>query len=304
MGAWMLRPGHRVESDQMSKSKQNQPRAGKDNAAGKAASAKADTPRAASASRREQLRVQQEAESRRRRTIGIITAAAVVLAVVIIVVVVVVIVQNRGSSGGQSTPGSTADQIVPPSANADNTGLVYNRADPAAGAPEVVVYMDYQCPGCGQASKLVEPGLEELADNGEILLTYQILHGLYRNFPGDHSFRAATAATCADVQGVFPKYSKLVFAGQPATEGDGWTDQQLGTDYPKLAGLDGDALSAFQTCFTDQATADFVNSMQDALPSYVTSTPFFTVNGDQWSPTTADLASTDAMRQAIQQLAG
>ena len=96
--------------------------------------------------------------------------------------------------------------------------------------------------------------------------------------------------------------SKLVFAGQPATEGDGWTDQQLGTDYPKLAGLDGDALSAFQTCFTDQATADFVNSMQDALPSYVTSTPFFTVNGDQWSPTTADLASTDAMRQAIQQL--
>ena len=55
MGAWMLRPGHRVESDQMSKSKQNQPRAGKDNAAGKAASAKADTPRAASASRREQL---------------------------------------------------------------------------------------------------------------------------------------------------------------------------------------------------------------------------------------------------------
>lgn len=101
---------------------------------------------------REQLRVQQEAEARRRRTIGIITAAAVVLAVVIIVVVVVVIVQNRGSSGGQSTPGSTADQIVPPSANADNTGLVYNRADPAAGAPEVVVYMDYQCPGCGQAS--------------------------------------------------------------------------------------------------------------------------------------------------------
>ena len=67
MGAWMLRPGHRVESDQMSKSKQNQPRAGKDNAAGKAASAKADTPRAASASRREQLRVQQEAEARRRR---------------------------------------------------------------------------------------------------------------------------------------------------------------------------------------------------------------------------------------------
>ena len=288
----------------MSKSKQNQPRTG--GPAGQATSGKPGTPRSASASRREQLRAQQQAEAQRKRTIRIITAAAIVLAVLIVAVVVVVVAQNRKKDdpGSQPSSSSTAAQIVPPSANADKTGLVYNTTDPAADAPQVIVYMDYQCPGCAQASKLVEPKLAELADNGDILLTYHILHGLDAGYPGNNSFRAAIAATCADVQGVFPDYSTTVFAGQPATEGDGWSDKQLSEDYPKLVGLEGDALSAFQTCFTDQATSDFVTGMQDSLPSSVKATPTFTVNGNQWSPSSSDLASSDAMLETIKQLAG
>ncbi|WIY83507.1 thioredoxin domain-containing protein [Propionimicrobium sp. PCR01-08-3] len=286
----------------MSKSKQNKPK----DSSGKSASGKGTTPRAASASRREQLRAQQLAEAKRKRTQRIITAAAAVLAVVIIVVVIVVAVQNRKDDepGTGSSPSSTVAQQVPAQANADNSGLIYNGSDQNSADLVVDVYMDYQCPGCGQLSELVEPDLETLADNGEIQLTYHVLHGLDGSFPGDHSYRAAIGATCAALQDVFPAYSHTVFAGQPATEGDGWTDKQLSEDYPKLVGLEGDALTEFQTCYSEQATADFVKAMQDALPSYVTATPYVEVNGNQWQPGNDEIGSTDAVRQGLERAAG
>ncbi|NLA29326.1 MAG: thioredoxin domain-containing protein [Propionibacterium sp.] len=279
----------------MSKSKKDQPRT----ATASSKTGKPGTPRSVSTSRREQLRAQQEAEAKHKRTIRIITAAAIVIALLIVVIVVVVTVQSRDSSTTGDYPTGTGEQIVPPSVNADNTGLVYGDVEPSVGAPEVVVFMDYQCPGCAQSATLVEPKLEELADNGEIQLTYHLLHGLDGSFPGNHSFRAAIGATCADVQGVFPEYSKIVFAGQPPTEGDGWTDKQLAEDYPTLAGLEGEELSAFQTCYADRATTDFVMNMQNSLPSTIRATPSFTVNGKLWTPSNSDLASTDAMRESI-----
>lgn len=282
---------------EMSKSKQHEPRSDKPQAGGP------QTPRAASASRREALRAQQAAEAQRARTRRIITAIAVVLAVVIVAVVVVVLVQNRQRQQEEQGLRAQQGQVTPPSANDAGNGLVFNNSTQNTGKPSVEVYLDFQCPGCAQASALIDPLLEQLADSGEIQLTYHMLHGLDRGFPGNHSYRAALAATCADVQGAFPVFSKAIFAAQPATEGDGWTDEQLRNTLAVQTGLSGEQLTAFQTCFDSRSTSDFVDAMQDLKPDYVTYTPFFAVNGNQWQPSNDALASADALLAALQAVA-
>ena len=206
----------------MSKSKQDQPRPDKPQASNP------QTPRAESTSRREALRAQQAAEAQRARTRRIITAIAAVLAVVIVAVVVVVLVQNQQRQQQEEGLRAQQGQVTPPSANEAGNGLVFNNSTQNTGKPLVEAYLDFQCPGCAQASALIDPLLEQLANSGEIQLTYHMLHGLDRGYPGNHSYRAALAATCADVQGAFPAYSKAVFASQPVREGDGWTDRSAG----------------------------------------------------------------------------
>ena len=261
----------------MSKSKQDQPRPGKPQASNP------QTPRAESTSRREALRAQQAAEAQRARTRRIITAIAAVLAVVIVAVVVVVLVQNQQRQRQEEGLRAQQGQVTPPSANEAGNGLVFNNSTQNTGKPLVEAYLDFQCPGCAQASALIDPLLEQLANSGEIQLTYHMLHGLDRGYPGNHSYRAALAATCADVQGAFPAYSKAVFASQPVREGDGWTDEQLRGTLAEQAGLSGQQLTDFQTCFDSRTTSDFVDAMQDQKPDYVTYTPFFAVNGQALS---------------------
>lgn len=281
----------------MSKNKQNQPRPTS------AASSNSKSLRAETTSRREQLRAQQAAEAQRARTRRIVTAVAVVLAVVIVAVVVVVLVQNQQRQREEQGLRAEQGQITPPSANEAGNGLVYNNSTQNTGTPLVEAYLDYQCPGCASASALIDPKLEELADAGEIQLTYHMLHGLDRGYPGNHSYRAALAGTCADVQDVFPSYSKAVFVAQPAREGDGWTDEQLRNTIPQQVGLGGEQLAAFQSCFDNRSTSDFVDAMQNQKPDYVTYTPYFAVNGNQWQPGNADIESTQTVLDAINRVA-
>ena len=47
----------------------------------------------------------------------------------------------------------------------------------------------------------------------------------------------------------------------------------------------------------------YVDAMQDLKPDYVTYTPYFAVNGNQWQPSNDALASADALLAAIQAVA-
>ncbi len=276
----------------MSKNKQNQPRP-------TSPASSSPSTRAETTSRREQLRVQQAAEAQRARNRRIITAVAVVLAVVIVAVVVVVLVQNQARQREEQGLRAEQGQITPPSANEAGNGLVYNNSTQNTGTPLVEVYLDYQCPGCASASALIDPKLEELADAGEIQLSYHMLYGLDRGGAGNHSYRSNLAATCADVQGAFPEYGQQVFA----TQGAGWTDPQLRDQFPQAVGLSGEALTAFQACYDNRSTSDFVDAMQELKPSYVTYTPYFAVNGNQWQPENPEIETTQTVLDAINRVA-
>ncbi len=281
----------------MSKSKQNKPRHTD------GSTTQSGTRSTAPVSRRERLRAQQAAEAQRARTRRILIVVTAIVAAAIVAVVTTVLVQNHNRRKAEERQRNQAAQMVPPNATADGTAIGYAGGEAAGDVPDVVAYLDFQCPGCSQSSKLIDPLLEQLADQGRIRLTYHILYGLDSLLNTDHSFRAAVAASCADFQGKFPEYTSAVFANQPAKEGDGWTDAQL-LQWAGQAGIEGDQKNAFETCFTTQATSQFVQKMQRAKPDSVTGTPTFLANGKPMGPTKSDLVSADALLAKILQAAG
>lgn len=255
-------------------------------------------------SRREQLRLQREAEAKkdRQRKIGII-AAVVVFAVVLAIIVGVLIntaVQKREGGSEQGI----GKQITPPNANADRTGIIVAKDKWDETKPLVTIFEDPQCPGCATAAMTVNPMLESLAKKGEIRVEYQVLHGLDNFFKGKHSYRGTVAMVCADTVGNFSEYSLALYAAQPPREGDGWTDEQLTGELAAKAGLQGDNLSKFTTCYQERQTNDFVLRMQEKRPSYIQATPSYAIGGKVVRFTPADMASEQTLLDAVKRNAG
>ncbi|GEM_PF-1423630 len=259
----------------------------------------------AAASRREQLRLQREAEAKKeqQRKIGIIAVVvvfAVVLAIVVGVLVNAAIKKREAENGGQTI----GKQITPPNANADRTGIIVAKDKWDETKPLVTIFEDPQCPGCATAAMTVNPMLESLAKKGEIRVEYQVLHGLDNLFKGKHSYRGTVAMACADIVGNFSEYSHALYAAQPPREGDGWTDEQLTGDLAAKAGLQGDSLNKFTTCYQERQTNDFVLRMHEKRPSYIEATPSFVIGGKVVRFTQDDMASEQSLLDAVKRNAG
>ncbi len=242
-------------------------------------------------SRREQLRARQAAEAKRARTQRIIMVAAGIIALIIVAIVAVSLVQHHGQKNADSV--ALGEQITPPRATQNNDAITY-RDEVSDSVLTARLFADFQCPGCANYERYVVPVLQQLADQGKINLEFHILHGLDRALGTTHSQRAAIAATCADTVDAFSAYAPIVFANQPAREGDGWTDEQL-IDFASQASISGDKLTQFTTCFTERQTNDFVDSMQKSMPDYIRATPSLVVNDKVVELTNDDIVSADAL---------
>lgn len=245
----------------------------------------------ASASRREALRrAQLEAAARQRRIRTIIIVIAAVVAVAIITLVTLGVTGVIG--GSKSEPGSTTTgaQIVPPNATSDKTGILSTLGTNKQ-APVLVTVEDFQCPVCKQYESLYGPLFESLEKQGKIQTEFRMRYFLDQNFNNDSSVRAARASACADTVGKFPQYHDAVYANQPSTEGQGFTQEQVRDTIPQQAGITGDQLTSFQSCVDQNQTADFSTGVDTkAASAGYNSTPTFVVNGKtvkftQQSPT-------------------
>ncbi|HEX7396549.1 MAG TPA: thioredoxin domain-containing protein [Propionibacteriaceae bacterium] len=240
------------------------------------------------ANRREQLRIQREAElkaaqQKKRLTIGL----------GIIGVVVAISLIAWGVYAFKDKIGAT--NAVPPHANGDKTGIVANPGKAKSGAPLFVIYQDYQCPGCKQYHTVFGTKLREAADAGKIQLEYRTMNFLDSKLANDASTRSAVAAACADNAGVYQGYYDAVYDNQPAIEGAGYSNDLLRVTIPTQLGLSGDKLSGFQKCYDTQATLQFINGTNDvAGRAGITTTPTYMYNGkDITKVLTADPTSVD-----------
>ncbi|MDR0283656.1 MAG: DsbA family protein [Propionibacteriaceae bacterium] len=252
------------------------------------------------------------------RTLQLALTAVSVIAVCLAVAVVVLVVKLTASAApttAATTPAVVETAATPaatgsPSAPLFLTKYVEVTAQPKAGAIQLDIHEDYQCPWCARAAQIYGKALGELAQSGDIDLRVHLRTLIGDQF-NDASERASRAALCADQVGAFWAYHSVVFANQPAKEGTGFTDAQIRDDFAAQAGLAGDNLATFQTCYDSGAPADAVTAMeQEAVTAGVKSTPSFFVNGHQVSfdlqsnATTVTEFTAENLLSGLQQVAG
>ena len=211
------------------------------------------------------LRQRELARERSRRVVLVSLVVVVVLALVAVVAVVVVRA-NRDDPA--------AAQAVPPSAAAQGAGYVLP-GTPAAGAPTVDIWLDYQCPYCKEFEDAAGDAYVELAASGQAEVVVHTLTFLDGNLGNDASQRAAEAAAAADAQGRFVEYTEVVFAHQPEREGTGYTDAQL-RQFAQDAGVPD--LAAWEAAYEGHAYRDHVRAVADSMRANdVSGTPTVTV---------------------------
>jgi protein-disulfide isomerase len=206
---------------------------------------------------------QQATKRNRTRTIAIIAVFAVVA-----IVGVAIWSANR-------TPSTPSSDIVAPPGVTEDLGIPVGTAT----SPVVDLYEDFQCPVCGAFEQNIGPTLEQMATDGQVKIIYHIMSFLDINLNNDSSVRAANAAGCAQDQGMFLAYHNEVFANQPATEGDGYTDSQLVQFAQDISMPD---MTKFQQCVNNDTYGTWVTQMEkNSENDLVTGTPTIKVDGTE-----------------------
>jgi protein-disulfide isomerase len=169
---------------------------------------------------------------------------------------------------------------------------------PAANAPVVDLYLDYQCPACASFESILGSTFSSLAEEGKIKLVYHVKNFLDDNLQNDSSTRAGNAAFCASDAGTFQAFHDQVFPNQPAVEGDGFTDAQL-KGFAETSGITGAALTTWQACYDAGKYVDYVNSVEAAsFEDGVRGTPTVRIDGEDVE--LGSIASPELLTQAIE----
>lgn len=245
--------------------------------------------KASETSRRELLAARREADQlRQKRTTLIGAIIAAVLALAVIAVVAVVVVQNQNTKREQAGR-EAATQIVPPNAVAGNQGILANPATAAGATYTFDLYLDYQCPACKQAETGFGPVWKQLMDEGFVKFQIHAMTFMDDNpsLKNDHSTRVAIGAACADTRGKYWEFHNAAYVRQG--EGNLYTETAMDRQIAQDAGLTGADFDAWQTCYQDKSTSQFVRlTDENATKAGVTSTPTILINGKTKQVTGAD----------------
>ncbi len=154
-------------------------------------------------------------------------------------------------------------------ATVDRRILNRSKGNPAASV-WIVEYMDYQCPSCRLASKILDAYTKEYPAS----LYLQVRFHPLKQHP--YGLESALYAECAARQNKFWEFHRLLFENQSE-----WKESSDATekfhDYAKQAGLN---LKKLDACVANPLTTETV--LQENLDSValgVNSTPTFFING-------------------------
>ncbi len=230
-----------------------------------------------------------EAEQRRRDNLIRIVGGVVILVLVAGIIFFAVKGSQNNSNSASGGAGTTIvnDAKIPTGTNSSSSDLPWAvPVNTAAGKPTLSIWEDFQCPICGEFDKANGPTLEKWVTEGKINLVWRLATFIDNNYaktsPNPYSsYRASMAYGCSIDAGKGEAYRTLVFNNQPATEGDGWTNQQL-LDFGKQVGITGDAYTTFEKCFNDQTYGQWVtNNVVTFNNDQIPGTPTLFLNGKE-----------------------
>lgn len=238
------------------------------------------------------LREREKARERSRRVLLITVAVVVVLA---IVATVVVLVQRQREDTARTQAAATSGVAAPHAVSAD--GGILLPGTPAAGAPTMDVWLDYQCPVCKRFEGFGGQAYVDLAAQGKakvVVHTLTFLDGNLGTAPS--SQLAAEGAAAADAQGKFVQYTQVLYAHQPE-EGTGYTADSLQALAEQVDGLD---VTAWRKALDDHVYAAYVKRVQAQMePQGVGGTP--TVRVTSPSGTVTDVPADQLLTAAAPQ---
>ena len=261
------------------------------------------------------LREQQKKRDRRNRVFLQGGIAAAVLAVLAIVAVVIVVSIRPPTPG----PANMASEgvVLTKGMKAVSTGSMQPGAKPAVSevdrsgdTVDIVTYVDYLCPYCGQFEKTNAAQIEKLVDAGAATLEVHPIAILTSQSSGTkYSLRAANAAACVvnSSPNAFWDFHTALFDNQPEENTAGLTDAQL-KSYVKSSGAGN--TDAIDRCIDSGKYENWVQTATERAQNgpianssvkKLTGTPLVLVNGKQY---TGSLTDTSAFRQFVLQAQG
>lgn len=248
------------------------------------------------------LREQQRKRERRNRAL-IVTGVTVVVALIAAVIIGIVVQNTKPAGPGPANMAS--DGIV---LTAGEDGGIVAVETPALAAGEaptptvpdesgevanIVMYIDYLCPFCGQFEATNSESIRTMVESGAATVEVHPIAILTNKSAGtQYSLRAANAAACvADSSPEsFFDFNAILFENQPEEGSTGLTDDELKALAEEVGVSNG---STIDTCIdevqfrswvqeaTNRALTEPVPNTDPELPS-VTGTPTVLVNGQQY----------------------
>lgn len=260
------------------------------------------------AAAREQARLlQQQRQRRERLTKGLTIGGIIVGAVAIIAIAALVIVnairppgpgpENMASGGIVINSDFTATKTPSIAADAQNVPTE-ERED----ISQIIMYLDYQCPGCGAFEAANGAAIEEIVASGAATIEYHPISFLDNQSLGArYSSRAANASGCVAETSpdAFFAWNALMFENQPAEATTGLTDDEI-IDIAVQAGVEESA--AFTECvrsgqFDSWVEKNTTNALYEpGFEDYedgvqIGGTPSVFVNGELYPGTPGDSAA-------------
>ncbi|MRX44151.1 DsbA family protein [Agromyces kandeliae] len=261
---------------------------------------------------REKARVLREEQRKRDRRNKFLIQGGVVLAIVAVAALIGGLIFNSVRPEGPGPQNMASDGILlvggEGGIEAVETPAIPAGGEPTATVPDesgtvanVVVYVDYLCPFCGQFETTNSATMRTMVEQGAATLEIHPIAILTNKSAGtQYSLRAANAAACVAEESpeAFFDFNALMFENQPEELTAGLTNDEI-KDIAAQAG----AASSVDSCIDDTRFKSWVQdaterALTQPIPNSelasVTGTPTVLVNGKQYVGSLEDPAEFQA----------
>lgn len=259
---------------------------------------------------REKARILREEQRKRERRNKVLIQGGVIVAVLAIAALVVSLIMQNTRPEGPGPENMASDGIVLTGVDGTITA-VETPAIPAGATPtntvpddsgtvaNIVTYVDYLCPFCGQFETTNSASMRTMVESGAATLEIHPVAILTNKSAGtQYSLRAANAAACVaeNSPDAFFDFNALLFENQPEEGTAGLTNDEL-KDLAEQSGAS--SLSAIDTCIDDTQFKGWVQeatnrALTQPVPNSelasITGTPTVLVNGKQYVGSLTDPA--------------
>ena len=252
---------------------------------------------------REKARILREEQKKRERRNRFLIQGGIIVAVLAIAALVGTLIFNSVKPAGPGPANMASDGILLTASEDGGITAVETAAldageDPTPTEPDesgtvanIVMYIDYLCPFCGQFEATNSESIRTMVESGAATLEVHPIAILTNKSAGtQYSLRAANAAACVadNSPEAFFDFNAILFENQPEEGSTGLSNDEL----KQLAGDAGvSSLSTVERCIDD---VQFKSWVQDAtnraltqpIPNSeldaITGTPTVLVNGQQY----------------------